>query len=196
MKKENRIPKIVHYIWFGHGEKSEKVKKCIESWKKFLPDYEIREWNEDNFNIFYNKFTKQAYKVKKWAFVSDVARLWVLYNYGGIYMDTDVEVYKSLDEFLDEEAFTGFEDINYPVNATFGSRKGNLLVKELLDYYDDKDFTDLTNTKIISNIFEEKGIDRTKNEIQSIEGITVYPIEYFNNEKGYTKHHMEGSWLK
>ena len=96
------IPKKIHYIWFGKGEKNERVQKCLESWHKYLPDYEIIEWNEDNFDINFNDFTKQAYDNKKWAYVSDVARFWILYNEGGIYMDTDVEVYKPLDEFLDK----------------------------------------------------------------------------------------------
>lgn len=117
------IPKIVHYVWLGHGEKSDKIKTCIESWHKYLPDYEIIEWNEDNFDINYNDFTKQSYELKQYAFTSDVVRLWALYNYGGIYLDTDVLVYKPLDEFLSEPAFTGFEDTNYPVTATMRSRK-------------------------------------------------------------------------
>ena len=106
------IPKKIHYIWFGKGEKNERIKTCIESWKKYLPDYEIIEWTEDNFDININDFAKLAYDNKKWAYVSDVARLWILYNEGGIYMDTDVELYKPLDEFLNEEGFIGFEDIH------------------------------------------------------------------------------------
>ena len=104
------IPKKVHYIWLGRNEKNERIKHCIESWKKYLPDYEIIEWNEDNLPMEYNDFFKQAYVNKKWAFSSDVARLYVLYKEGGIYMDTDVEIYKPLDEFLNNEGFIGFED--------------------------------------------------------------------------------------
>lgn len=112
------IPKIIHYVWLGRGEKSEKIKKCIESWKQQMPDYTIKEWNEDNFDINYNDFTKQSYDAKMYAFTSDVVRLYALYTEGGIYMDTDVFCYKPLDEFLTNEGFTGFEDINYPVTAT------------------------------------------------------------------------------
>ena len=97
------IPKKIHYVWLGKGEKSERAKHCLETWKKFLPDYEIKEWNEDNFDINYNNWTKHSYENKKYAFTSDVVRLYALYNEGGIYMDTDVEVYKPLDEFLNEE---------------------------------------------------------------------------------------------
>ena len=200
------IPKKIHYIWFGKGEKNERVKHCIESWKKYLPDYEIIEWNEDNFDINYNDFTKSAYENKKWAFVSDVARLWVLYNEGGIYMDTDVEVYKPLDEFLDNEGFTGFEDIHYPVTATMGAVKGNPVIKLMLDYYNCIDFKmyenwqdyityQETNTCIMSNIFSLLGIDRDKNETQKIKHFTIYPQSYFfTKDEGWTWHSFNGSW--
>lgn len=190
-----RMEKIVNYCWFGKGEKSDLIKRCMASWRKYLPDYKFIEWNEDNFPIDYNKFVKQAYEQKKFAFVSDVARLYALYTTGGIYLDTDVEVFKNLDVFLCNKAFTGFEDIGFPVCATMGAEKGNPLIKELLDYYENRDFEELTNTKIISNILEAKGIDRNKNETQEIENITIYPKEYFNDTSGYTKHWMAGSWL-
>lgn len=127
------IPKKIHYVWLGKGEKSERAKHCLETWKKFLPDYEIKEWNEDNFDINYNNWTKHSYENKKYAFTSDVVRLYALYNEGGIYMDTDVEVYKPLDEFLNEEGFTGFEDINYPSTATLGAEKENPVIKKMLE---------------------------------------------------------------
>lgn len=200
------IPKKIHYIWFGKGEKNERVKHCIESWKKYLPDYEIIEWNEENFDINYNDFTKNAYENKKWAFVSDVARLWVLYNEGGIYMDTDVEVYKPLDEFLNEEGFTGFEDVHYPVTATLGAVKGNPVIKMMLDYYNCIDFKlyddwrdyikyQETNTCIMSNIFSLLGVDRDRNETQRIKHFTIYPQSYFfTKDEGWTWHSFNGSW--
>lgn len=200
------IPKKIHYIWFGKGEKNERVKHCIESWKKYLPDYEIIEWNEDNFDINYNDFTKSAYENKKWAFVSDVARLWVLYNEGGIYMDTDVEVYKPLDEFLNNEGFTGFEDVHYPVTATLGAVKGNPVIKMMLDYYNCIDFKlyddwrdyikyQETNTCIMSNIFSLLGVDRDRNETQRIKHFTIYPQSYFFTKgEGWTWHSFNGSW--
>lgn len=200
------IPKKIHYIWFGKGEKNERVKHCIESWKKYLPDYEIIEWNEDNFDINYNDFTKSAYANKKWAFVSDVARLWVLYNEGGIYMDTDVEVYKPLDDFLNEEGFTGFEDVHYPVTATMGAVKGNPIIKLMLDYYNCIDFKlyddwrdyikyQETNTCIMSNIFSLLGVDRDRNETQKIKHFTIYPQSYFfTKDEGWTWHSFNGSW--
>ena len=202
------IPKVIHYIWFGRGEKDDRTKHCIETWKKIMPDYEIKEWNEDNFDINYNDFTKQAYKCKAYAYVSDVARLWVLYNYGGIYMDTDVEVYKPLDEFLDQEAFSGFENVHYPITATLGSVKGNPVIKLLLDYYDCRDFTKYdnwedyvinqeTNTCIISNLLSSLGIDRERDEEQHIKHFSVYPRSYFfTKDEGYTWHSFNGSWTQ
>lgn len=200
------IPKKIHYIWFGRGEKDERTKKCIESWKKIMPDYEIIEWNEDNFPMEINDFFKEAYSKKKWAFASDVARLWVLYNEGGIYMDTDVEVYKPLDEFLEHDGFTGFEDVHYPVTATMGCIKGNPVIGMMLEYYNCVDFKEYeiwtdyikyeeTSTCIMSNILALLGINRDRNEEQHIKHFTVYPRSYFfTKDEGYTYHSFNGSW--
>lgn len=201
------INKKIHYVWLGKGKKNEKIKACIDSWKKILPDYEIKEWNEDNFDINYNDFTKQSYEKKQYAFTSDVIRLYALSHEGGIYMDTDVMVYKPLDEFLNDEAFTGFEDYNYPVTATMGAEKGNPIIKMMLDYYDCIDFktypiwTDYikyeeTSTCIYSNILGMLGIDRKlKDSTQHIKHFTVYPQSYFfTKDEGYTYHSFNGSW--
>lgn len=200
------IKKVIHYCWFGHNEKNDRIKHCIESWKKYLPDYEIIEWNEDNFDINYNDFTKQAYEQQKWAYVSDVARLWVLYNEGGIYMDTDVEVYKPLDEFLDNEGFTGFESVPHLSTATIGAEKGNPIIKLILDYYNSIDFkaydiwTDYikyeeTSPCIHSNIFGLLGVNRQLDQIQHIKHFTIYPSSYFfTKDEGYTYHSFNGSW--
>ncbi len=200
------IPKKIHYTWFGRGEKNDRIKHCLESWRKYLPDYEIIEWNEDNFDINYNDFTRKAYEEGKWAYVSDVARLWILYNYGGIYMDTDVEVYQSLDDFLEEDGFTGFESKYYPVCATMGCVKNNPVIGMMLEYYNCKDFIKYdvwteyiengeTNTCIMSNILGLLGIDRDRDEYQHIKHFSVYPRSFFMSEnEGYTYHSFNGSW--
>lgn len=104
------IPKIIHYCWFGRNPLPESAKKCIDSWRKFLPDYEIKEWNEDNFDINISAYTKEAYRLKKYAFVSDYARIWILYHHGGIYFDTDVEVISpNINSIISKGPFLGRE---------------------------------------------------------------------------------------
>ena len=103
------ITKTIHYCWFGRGELPEKAKQCIESWKKFCPDYEIKEWNEDNFDMNSCAYVKEAYEAKKWAFVSDYARFEILYKYGGLYFDTDVELVKSFDDIVSKGTFMGLQ---------------------------------------------------------------------------------------
>lgn len=193
------------YCWFGGNEKSSEIQECIKTWKKNMPDWEYIEINESNFDINYNEYVKKAYECKKWAFVSDVARLWALYNYGGIYMDTDVIVYKPLDKFLNYDFFTGFEQLHYPVTATIGSKKGCDLIKEMLDVYESKTFELKnnwyeyeTNTKIMSNILG-KYFNRDDMNYQEVNNMAIFPRETFCyhdtlNEEVYTKHCMFGSW--
>lgn len=208
------IPKIIHYCWFGKKDKPDIVKRCIHSWKTYLHDYKITEWNEENFDINSNNFVKEAYAKKKYAFVSDYVRVYALYHYGGIYMDTDVEVKQPFsDEILGNDSFWGFEEKNYIATSTIGTKKGNKLIKRFLDSYDGKAFIKedgeidtLTNVAIVSNIIEGIGI-RLDGTYQRIEGIcTVYPQEYFSpydyincyskaNENTYTIHHFYKSWL-
>lgn len=182
-----KIPRIIHYCWFGTGEKPEIVKKCIESWKNNLKDYEIKEWNEESFDININEFTRQAYKAKKYAFVSDYVRVYALYNYGGIYLDTDVEVLQSFDNYLKSDSFWGFEAGNYIATSTIGAAKGNKLIKRFLDSYNGKQFLNgdgslniTTNVKIVSEIFEELGV-KLDGKYKKIEGVaSIYPIEIFS----------------
>lgn len=200
------IPKKIHYIWFGKGEKNDRIKHCIESWKKYLPEYEIIEWNEENFDINYNDFTKKAYENKKWAYVSDVARLHILYNEGGIYMDTDVEIYKPLDEFLNSKGFIGFEDSNYLSTATIGAEKGNPAIKLILDFYNAIDFqiydvwTDYikyeeTSPCIYTKIFALLDLKRGENTEQHLKHFDVYPNNYFHTkDEGWAYHSFNGSW--
>ena len=134
------IPKIIHYCWFGGNKKPALIKRCIRSWKKYCPDYKIVEWNENNFDIHCIPFCEQAYEAKKWAFVSDYARLKVLLDHGGIYMDTDVQIFKNLDCFLNNEAFSCFENATHIPTALMASAKGNRWMKMLLDDYDNRKF--------------------------------------------------------
>ena len=131
------IPKKIHYCWFGRGELSAKAQKCIKSWKKYCPDYEIIEWNEGNFDVNQNAYTKKVYNEMKFAFLSDYARLKIVYEQGGIYLDLDVEIIKPFDDLLDNKAFFGFENNDYVASGLgFGGEKGSTAVKSMLDEYD------------------------------------------------------------
>ena len=198
------IPKRIIYCWFGGKPKPQNVLNCINTWKDKLPDYEIIEINEDNFDININEYCKKAYETRHWAYVSDVARLWGLYEYGGIYMDTDVEVYKSLDEFLKYDFFTGFEQPHYPITATMGAIKDQWLIKEMLDTYNTKEFKTHenwyeyeTNTMILSDILG-KYFDRDREEYQKHDNMAIFPKETFCSgeidENTYTRHLMVGAW--
>lgn len=206
------IPKTIHYCWFGGSPLPIKIQKYIDSWKKYCPDYEIKEWNETNFNINCNKYVKQAYESKKYAFVSDYVRLYALYNYGGIYMDTDVEVLKNIDDFLNDKAVFGFETKETVSTGIIACIKNNQFLKLLLSHYedlsfikDDGNFDLTTNVEIITKYFERKGLI-LNNKLQCIDGIKVYPKEYFSpkdhitgkinvTKETYIIHHFSGSWL-
>lgn len=211
--KVKKIPKIIHYCWFGGKEKPTIVKKCIDSWKKHLIGYEIREWNESNFDISKVKFTRQAYDIGNYAFVSDYVRVYALYNYGGIYLDTDTEIFKSLNEFLTKESFWGFEEKNYVATSLIGAKRGNKLIGEFLEFYNNKSLIkedasidSFTNVVVVTKIVKKMGIDLS-GSYQEIEGVcTVYPQEYFSpydyincysktTEKTYAIHHFYKSWL-
>ena len=136
------MSKIIHYCWFGGSEKPPIVKKCIDSWKEYFPDFEIMEWNEQNFDIHNNRYVEEAYQSKKYAFVSDVARFYALEKFGGLYFDTDVEVIKDFAPLLDQEAFAGFETDEYinPGLVLWVKEKNNRLMKEMLNYYEGLSF--------------------------------------------------------
>ena len=206
------IPKIIHYCWFGGNPLPELAQKCIESWKKFCPDYEIIEWNESNFDIAANTYAKEAYEAKKWAFVSDVARLHALVTVGGIYMDTDVEVLKPLDEFLSLEAFSGFESETAIPTGIMAAEKGQPLFTELLHDYDNAHFLRedgtpdcTTNVVRITDLCLKYGLE-LNNQKQTVCGFTLFPYDYFCPKDFVTKelritentatiHHFDGSWL-
>lgn len=206
------IPKKIHYCWFGGNPLPDLAIKCIESWKKYCPEYEIIEWNESNFDINCCKYVKEAYEAKKWAFVSDVVRLYALVNYGGIYMDTDVEVLKSLDDILSYEAVSGFENEKSIPTGLMACEKNHPLFSELLHEYDNIHFLkkdgslDLTtNVTRITNTCLKYGL-KLNNSFQKINGLVLFPNDYFCpkdyltgkinlTENTYTIHHFDGSWL-
>lgn len=208
------IPKIIHYCWFGRGEKPESVKKCIDSWKKYCSDYEFKEWNEDNFDINSNEYVKQAYESRKFAFVTDYVRLYAIYTEGGVYMDTDVEVLKPIDEFLEHKAFSSFENNNMLTTGFMAAEKGNEWIKDLLTIYENLKFIkedgnmDLTTNVVrITNLTHEKYGLKLESSYQELRNglITIYPHEYFSpkdwstgeihlTDNTYTIHHFSGSW--
>ena len=179
------IPKIIHYCWFGRGEKPKLAEKCIESWKKYCPEYTFVEWNEDSFDINCCAYVKEAYENKKFAFVTDYVRLYAMYTQGGIYMDTDVEVTKNLDSFLTHKAFSGFERQEYVPTGIMAAEKGLPIIKELLDYYIDRHFLKedgtfdmTTNCKSITDIMLKHGLI-LNGQLQTVADFTFYPSEYF-----------------
>ncbi|MBD1378859.1 glycosyl transferase [Bacillus sp. IB182487] len=208
-----KIPKKIHYCWFGNNEKPDIVKKCLLSWKEKLPDYELIEWNETNFDTTCNTYVKEAYEAKKYAFVSDFVRVHSLYHHGGIYLDTDVEVFKSFDPLLDHESFWGFEQENYIATSTIGAKKENKLIGLFLDSYqgkkfikDDGSYDDLTNVAAITSILKQIGL-KANGKYQEIDGMGVFypqtyfsPYDYINcrnfmRENTYTMHYFYKSWL-
>jgi len=193
------IPKKIHYCWFGGNPKPESFYICLESWKKCMPDFEIIEWNESNFDINCCTYVKLAAENKKWAFVSDYARALALFEQGGIYMDIDVEVKFPLDEFLVHRAFSGFEIKGSPFTALWATEIGHPWPKRVLDFYHEKQNFDLTtNTVIVSDLLvKEYGIDPNKDELQfGKDGIVIYPSTYFclDLPKNYAAHHFVGTW--
>lgn len=209
------IPKIIHYCWFGGNEIPEHDRKCIESWKKYCPDYEIIQWNEQNYDVTQIPYMQEAYEAGRWAFVSDYARLDILYQYGGIYLDTDVELVRSLDDLLGQEGFAGIEKgTDYlALGLGFGAIKGHQLLKELCDVYQSRHFVDnvgkvdLTpNPQIMTEYLRNKYPGRlTGNMIEEIDGFFIYPSDYFcpqdyetgkikMTENTYSIHHYHASW--
>ncbi|MDD6559535.1 MAG: glycosyltransferase [Lactimicrobium massiliense] len=203
------IPKIIHYCWFGRNVLPKKAVKCMNSWKKYCPDYQIIEWNEDNFDVHMNAYTEYAYENKKFAFLSDYVRLLVVYQNGGIYLDTDVEVIKPLDDLLDNHAYFGFETKEYVnTGVGFGAEKNNEIVKAMLDEYDQLldgkhgviGCPRLNTTALVKHGLIQNGT------LQNIEGAMIYPADYFNpyddptgrlnkTKNTYSIHWYSKSWM-
>ena len=207
------IPKIIHYCWFGRGEKPELAKKCIASWKRFCPDFEIREWNEDNCDYLAMPFMAETYAAKKYAFVSDVMRLVVLEQYGGVYFDADVEVVRDISPLLNDEGFIGFENNRF-VNSgqVMAAVPHQPIVQAMIDEYKklhymqpDSSVMPVGCPRLNSDVLERFGLIRNGQE-QIVAGIHVYPDDYFNpmdsttgkltkTENTYSIHWYSMSWL-
>ncbi len=206
------IPKIIHYCWFGKKTKNELITNCIESWKKYCPDYEIIEWNEENFDVDKFLYTRQAYDLNKYAFVSDVVRFEVLSIYGGIYLDTDVELKGSIDDFLSNEMFMGYDQRGLIASGLiFGATKGHYILNDILNYYKNNSFimkngrADTTTVvTIVSNILKKRGFSLDGRNFSN-GGIALYSCDYFdpydyeNGEMHITKntkaiHYYAASW--
>lgn len=195
------IPKKIHYVWVGGQDKATKIKKCMKTWKKHLNDYEIIEWNEKNFDINIHPYVKKAYENRKWAFVSDYIRAYVIYNEGGIYFDTDVIVIDKIDDLLQNKAFVGFESENYPFTAVFGAEAKHPLLKKILDYYDKTNasfkFQD-NNTISVSKILLNEFNCSPKDEDQLLESdIKVYNSNILCNPSLNSKtiHAFSATWI-
>jgi mannosyltransferase OCH1-like enzyme len=208
------IPKIIHYCWFGNTPLPQDAQKCIETWKALCPDYFIKRWDESNIDISANEYVQKAYTAKKFAFVSDYARLYVLHAEGGIYLDTDVEIVKPFDTFLSENAFACYERPGYISTGILGAKKENEWIKYLLSYYESASFYNqrgeenlTTNVVTISKLTEERYSIQLGNQYTRISDIvTIYPNEYFSpkdftsgeilvTDHTFAIHHYAGSWL-
>ena len=203
------IPKKIHYCWFGRGEKPKLAQKCIASWKKYCPDYEIIEWNEDNFDINTNAYTKMCYDQKKYAFLTDYLRLLVINEHGGIYFDTDVEVVRNFDDLLDCGAFFGFETNEF-VNTGegFGAEAGNEIVKQMIKEYDqllDGKHGMIGCPRLNTDALLKFGLVQNGKK-QTVTNAVVYPADYFNpyddltgvmkkTENTYSIHWYGKSWM-
>lgn len=219
------IPKIIHYCWFGRNPLPDSAVKCIDSWRKYMPDYEIKEWNEDNFDVNIIPYTAEAYSVGKYAFVSDYARFWILYHYGGLYFDTDVEMIKPIYDIVEKGAFMGVEVmckvvpedlIGYPMVAPglgIGTPAGTEFYKKLLDYYSGihflrEDGSIIAGTVVAhtTKLLVEEGLQKNDG-LQQVADMWIYPEDYFNpfddvtgrlkkTENTRTIHWYARTWLK
>lgn len=205
------IPKVIHYCWFGGNPLPKLAKKCIKSWRKYCPDYEIIRWDESNYDISSAPlYVRQAYEAKKWAFITDYVRLYAMTTYGGIYMDTDVEVVKPLDQFLHHQAFSGFESETDIPTGIMACEKDFSLFVEFLKYYDTASFYNkdgsmnmTTNVKIMTDICLQHGLIQN-NQYQVVDGFALYPKDVFcplnysdelnRTEQTATIHWFSGSW--
>lgn len=213
------IPKTIHYCWFGRNPLPKDARKCIESWRKFFPDHEIKEWNEDNFDVSCNKYVEEAYRQKKYAFVSDYARFKVLHEYGGLYFDTDVEVIRPMDRMIAAGPFMGFEKslatnghgqgggLGVAPGLGMAAEAGMPWLKSIIDYYDSIAF-DISEGTIVyhtTRLLTAEGL-KDENRVQHVAGFTIYPDDYLcpmdsttgivtKTDNTVSIHHYSCSWM-
>lgn len=206
------IPKIIHYCWLSGDPYPNDIQECIDSWHEHLPDYDFMLWDMNNFDVSSVPYVKQAVDARKWAFASDYIRLWAIYNYGGIYLDSDIKVLKSFDGLLSEKAFTAFESGGRIAAWIFGGEKGAPIFKELLDYYKDRNFLredgsleQIPNTIPTTKILVNHGL-KACNKVQRLDDITVFTEDYFSpfnpwtkktviTDNSYAMHLFKGAWF-
>lgn len=212
--KKTKIPKIIHYCWFGNNPLPTSALEYIKTWKYHMPDYDIIEWNESNFDLNSNPYVKEAYENKKWAFVTDYVRLYALKKYGGIYFDTDVEVLKNFDKFLNCDAFIGFENDSQLSTAIIGSKKDGKWISTILNNYNNRhfilkngDFDYTTNVVVITNITKSMFEFKENNINQFFKDLSIYSKDYFSPKDALTCkleltnnsfciHHFSATWIK
>lgn len=212
ISREPLIPKVIHYCWFGENPLPDQYKLWMESWHKFCPDYQIIRWDESNYDVSKNAYMYQAYQNKKWGFVSDYARLDIIYHYGGIYLDTDVELVQNLDDLLYQKGFAGFQNSEQVASGLgFGAVKGLPILKEMLDMYSDMQFINedgtmnMTACPVLQTLVLEKHRLQKNGEYQIVADLTIYPEKMLCGKsmitkriilKPYTRaiHHFDGSW--
>ena len=212
------IPKIIHYCWFGRNPLPSSAKRCINSWKKYLPDYEIKEWNEDNFDVNSIPYTRDAYAAKKYAFVSDYARFWVLYHYGGVYFDTDVEVIRPMNDIIAKGPFMGWEKpgstgaFSIAPGLGLAANKEQPLYQEILHGFEHLNFYDENGERnkysmipLVTDLLTQKGLKKD-GSMQVIDDVILYPseflcpMEYFTGkvsitDNTYAIHWYTMTWL-
>lgn len=212
------IPKVINYCWFGGNKLPDEFQKYMASWRKYCPEYEIKKWDENNFDVYANQYCREAYKAQKWAFVSDYARLWIIYNYGGVYLDTDVEVLKPLDSLVSAGVgFIGFQNTEEVTTGLgFAAAPGNSVVKAMLDIYETRKFVlpdgnlnlvpcPAANTVALLDCGLKTG-RQWSNTIQHLDGIDVFPVNYFNplnrdtgelciSDNTFTVHRYAATWI-
>ena len=204
------IPKVIHYCWFGGNPLPKSAEKCIKSWQKYCSNYEIKRWDESNFDVTCNEYCKFCYENKKWAFLTDYIRLKVIYDNGGVYLDTDVELLKNLDDLVKNGAYMGFEDEkSIATGLGFAGEKGHEFIGENMRYYENlTDFSVLRSCPIITTeLLAAYGLKDNNGTIQEVAGMNIYPPEYLcpkiertglteKTKNTYSIHHFDASWFE